>query len=82
MLDHTKDSLIDEMCKEKTMEGLPARYSSKFQRHKSDCNICAQATLDNIPFGITLKTCNLRLGQLIHMGFYFMNETSIQKFTM
>ena len=63
------------------MEGLPARYSSKFQRHKSDCNICAQATLDNIPFVITLKTCNLRLGQLIHMDFYFMNETSIRKFT-
>ena len=40
-LDHTKDYLIDGMCKEKTMEGLPERYSSKFQRHKSNCNICS-----------------------------------------
>ena len=80
-LDHAKDYLIDEMCKDKTIEGLPERYSSKFQRHKQDCWICAQATLDEIPLGITLKTDNLQLGQLIHTDFYFMNETSIRKFT-
>ena len=69
------------MCKEKTMDGLPVKLNSKDQKHKDDCLICVQATLDNIPYGITLNTDNLQLGLLIHMDFYFMNETSIRKFT-
>ena len=80
-MDHTKDYLIEQMCKEKTMEGLPDRYKPKLQKYKERCPICAQATLDNVPWGITLNTDNLQLGQLIHMDFYFMNITSIRKFT-
>ena len=80
-MDHAKDYLLVLMCKEKTMDGLPAKLYSIDQKHKDDCLICAQATLDNLPYGITLNTDNLQLEQLIHMNFYFMNETSIRKFS-
>ena len=57
------------------MDCLPTKYNSKDKKHKDDYLIFVQATLDNIPYGITLNTENLKLGQLIHMDFYFVNET-------
>ena len=80
-LDHIKDKALLTMCKNKTIEGLPQRFSSKFHRHKQDCLICSQASLENVPRGITINTNNLRPGQLLHMDFYYMNELSIRHFT-
>ena len=35
----------------------------------------------NLPKGITINTENLRPGELLHMDFCFLDETSIRQFT-
>jgi len=76
-LKHASDSKIMTMCKKQTIKGLPLRFSSRLMRCGKDCWICSAAAIIDIPRGTIMSTVFLRLGELIHMDFYFMNVVSI-----
>ena len=80
-LDHIHDDKLAKMCKDQLLKGLPKKFPKNLHNHRRDCWICPRGALHNDPHGITLNTDHLRMGQLLHMDFYFMNKESIRGFT-
>ena len=80
-LDHIHDNKLAIMCKKQLLGGLPKKFPASAQQHRRDCWICPRGSLHNDPHGVTLNTDHLRLGQLLHMDFYFMNKVSIRGFS-
>ena len=80
-MDHISDDKLAKMCTQKLLNDLAATYPTQARIHRRQCWICPRGALHNDPHGITLNTDHLRLGQLIHMDFYFMNKVSIRGFT-
>ena len=60
---------------------LPKRKSKRYNKEKCRCIICWKASVVNLPKGVTMNTDNLRPGELLHMDFCFLDETSIRQFT-
>ena len=76
-LDHIHDDKLAVMCKKQLLHGLPKSYPKGEQNHRRDCWICPHGNLHNDPHGMTINTDHLKLGQLLHIDFYFMNKISI-----
>ena len=69
------------MAKLEIMEDLPKRKSKNYKRKNCPCLIYWKSRMVNLPRGLTMKTDNLRPGELIHMDFCFLDVESIRKFT-
>ena len=80
-LGHAMDDRIDKMAKLDIILDLPKRKSKKYRKQHCRCVICWKASTVNLPKGITVDTTSLRPGELIHMDFCFLEETSIRQFT-
>ena len=80
-LGHATDDKINKMAKLEILLDLPKRKSQRYRKQKCRCVICWKASTVNLPKGITMDTNNLRPGELIHMDFCFLEETSIRNFT-
>ena len=80
-LSHTSEGKLEKMCKVETIKDLPKRCSKRYNHNKKICLICIRGSTTSLPKGVTTNTNNLRPGELIHIDFYFLNETSIRGFT-
>ena len=69
------------MAKLDILLDLPKIKSKRYRTQKCRCVIYWKASTVNLPKGITIDTSNLRPGELIHMDFCFLEETSIRQFT-
>ena len=68
-LKHVSDSKLDKMCKLQTIQGLPKLWSTRMMTCGKDFYICALASMNEIPKGITTHTLTLQPCELIHMDF-------------
>ena len=80
-LAHALDEKVDKMAKLNIILDLPKRKSKRYSKEKFRCVVCWKASTVNLPKGVTMNTDNLRPGELFHVDFCFLDETSIQKFT-
>ena len=77
-LAHKMEERADKMAKLDIILDLPKRNSKRYQKQKYRYLICWKASTVNLPKGITTNTDNIRPSELIHMDFYFIEETSIE----
>ena len=80
-LGHATDDKINKMAKLEIMLDLPKRKSQRYRKQKCRCVICWKASTVNLPNVFTIDTTNIRPGELIHIDFCFLEETSIRNFT-
>ena len=80
-LGHALEERVNKMAKLDILLDLPKRKSKRYKKQNCRCIICWKASTVNLPKGITMTTSNLRPGELIHMDFCFLEETSIRNFT-
>ena len=72
-LGHINYDVIQHMCKEGTILGLP----KSIQIPTSPCIVCLKAKATRIPKGHTVSTDTLRPGQRLHMDFSFFSKVSV-----
>ena len=70
-LGHISYDVIQCMCKEGTILGLP----KSIQIPTSPCIICLKAKATRLPKGHTVSTDTLRPGQCLHMDFSFFSQS-------
>jgi hypothetical protein len=70
---HISDDLLDKMCRQKTLIGLP-KIPPPFHDH--DCPVCRFAKMIQAIKGKAVNTCNLKPGELLHMYFAFLDVLS------
>ena len=75
---HISVGKLEKMCKVETIKDLPKRCSKRYNHNKHVCLICIRGLATSLLKGITMNTNKLRPGKLIHIDFYFVNETSIK----
>jgi hypothetical protein len=77
-LGHSCDEVLDTMCRQQSLLGLPKR---PFPPQSCPCTICITAKFTHPPKVKTTPYTLTRKGELLHIDFSFWNETSIRGFS-
>jgi len=77
-LGHNSDEVLDSMCPNQSLLGLPKH---PFPPQQCPCVICITTKTVNPPKAKSTSTKFLRRGQLLHIDFSFWNVCSIRGFT-
>jgi hypothetical protein len=77
-LGHSSDKVIDSMCRQQSLLGLP---KTPFSQRSSPCTICLTTKTIHPPKAKFTETNLTRRGQLLHIDFSFWNVCSIRGFT-
>lgn len=80
-LTHALNEKEDNMEKLDIILDLPKQKTKIHNNEKYRCIICWKTSTVKLPKGITINIYNLQPGELIHIDFYFLDETSIRQFT-
>ena len=80
-LDHASLSTMKAMVRANTLDDLPKTIPMKYQILIRECHVCCKGKFHNLPRTIKTTIFNLRLGELMHIDFYFINIESIRHFT-
>ena len=74
ILAHTSEEKFEDV------QGRDNKGSTKtiYNHNKNVCHVCIKGLTASLPKSLTTNINNLRSGELIHVNFYFLNETSIR----
>jgi hypothetical protein len=75
---HCSDDVLDTMCREQTLTGLPRVPPP---RYEYDCPVCSLGKLPQFRKGKTASTDNLKPGELLHMDLAFWHSISDRMLT-
>ena len=67
------------MAKLDIIPDLTKIKSKRYSKETCRCVVCWKASTVHLPKRITISTDYLQPGELLHMDFYFLDETSIRK---